>query len=545
MHRTVSRFLPRLTSLAFAACAALAVVPALASAEVIAVNTTEDRPLALGACEGAPGDCTLRDAMNIANFTPGPNTIVLPAGHLQLTVHGSEENEGVTGDLDAIEDTKTTIEGAGARKTVIDATGLEDRVFQVMARASLSLSKLTITGGLAVDRNGGGLLAESESFVRLDEVAVVGNVSSKGGRGGGLGFDAAEAAIHASVIAHNRNSGDGGGIWSVQTELSLVNSTIASNEADTSLYPESPSWGAYGGGMEISGGHLEMRNVTIAGNTIHDGNGGNEGSGAAINGAPATAALVNTLIYGNTGSEVHAPGQCDAVLKSEGHNLEQQPPEFEANIERCFEEGTALIADPRLGPLANNGGETDTMALLGGSPAINAADAAKCPSTDQRGLPRPSLGGCDIGAFEVQPTPSATSVPPSPAPAITAPGISRKGKVEVKRAGNTFLVIPGFSLTCPASDPTCTGTIKARAPKLKIKGAGTSAAKKVPIGKANFSVAPGKTAKLSLKLNAKGAEMLRLLGKVKAQLEITSQAPGGPKATVKATLKLKLPAGGK
>jgi hypothetical protein len=56
--------------------------------------------------------------------------------------------------------------------------------------------------------------------------------------------------------------------------------------------------------------------------------------------------------------------------------------------------------DPRIGPLANNGGPTRTHALLAGSPAIDAASAADCPATDQRGVSRPQGTGCDIGSYE-------------------------------------------------------------------------------------------------------------------------------------------------
>jgi hypothetical protein len=56
--------------------------------------------------------------------------------------------------------------------------------------------------------------------------------------------------------------------------------------------------------------------------------------------------------------------------------------------------------DPKLGPLADNGGPTPTHALIG-SPAIDAADSSSCPSTDQRGAPRPSGLACDIGAYEL------------------------------------------------------------------------------------------------------------------------------------------------
>ena len=61
-----------------------------------------------------------------------------------------------------------------------------------------------------------------------------------------------------------------------------------------------------------------------------------------------------------------------------------------------------LNADPLLGPLQDNGGPTQTHALLPGSPAIEAALLANCPATDQRGVSRPQGAGCDIGAYEAE-----------------------------------------------------------------------------------------------------------------------------------------------
>ena len=61
-----------------------------------------------------------------------------------------------------------------------------------------------------------------------------------------------------------------------------------------------------------------------------------------------------------------------------------------------------VVADAGLGSLADNGGPTLTQALLLGSPALDAADAAACPATDQRGVTRPQGGGCDAGAFELE-----------------------------------------------------------------------------------------------------------------------------------------------
>jgi hypothetical protein len=520
-------------------CAALActvslALPAFAGA-AITVNTTADQAPSASSCQGVPGDCSLRQAISWASEL-SDGTIILPAGYYSLTLSNVEGEDDHSGDLDIPNGSKIQILGAGARSTVIDATGLGERVIDVHPTASLVLSRLTVSGGEAIGDSGGGIYTY-KADLSLDQVAVRGNTATKSGSGGGLYVEESKVSITASLIADNRNSGDGGGIYSEETQLSLLNSTIANNEVNTSLYPENPSWGAYGGGLEAYDGSLTLQNVTVAGNSIRDGNGGGEGEGAGLLVETEKGEILNTIVYGNTATDVKFFAQCapreeSFRLRSAGHNLEQEPP---AGEQRCFETPTDLIGNPLLGPLADNGGETDTFALLTGSAAINAADAGRCPNTDQRGLPRPSLGGCDIGAFEVQP------VPPAPAPLITAPTIGRKGKVVVKKAGKTFLVKPGFSVTCPATDPTCTGTIKVSAPKPKVKSAGTSAAKKVLIGKASFSIAPGKTKKLSLKLNTKGAKMLRLLGKVRGSFVVTSHAGTGPAATAKATLKLKLP----
>jgi hypothetical protein len=58
------------------------------------------------------------------------------------------------------------------------------------------------------------------------------------------------------------------------------------------------------------------------------------------------------------------------------------------------------VATAALSPLAANGGPTLTHALNGGSPAFNAANPARCPATDQRGVARPQGPGCDAGAVE-------------------------------------------------------------------------------------------------------------------------------------------------
>src|SRR5262249_23094313 len=86
-------------------------------------------------------------------------------------------------------------------------------------------------------------------------------------------------------------------------------------------------------------------------------------------------------------------------LTSNGHNIVQvgsNPCVFTPKT------GDQTGVDPKLGPLADNGGGTQTRALLPGSPALDAGNTSGCPAAqDQRGVARPQGPGCDIGAYEV------------------------------------------------------------------------------------------------------------------------------------------------
>jgi hypothetical protein len=103
--------------------------------------------------------------------------------------------------------------------------------------------------------------------------------------------------------------------------------------------------------------------------------------------------LVNTILSSN------APGgNCSGALAEVGHNLSSDSSWAFTNS------GSMNNTDPKLGALAYDGGPTLTMALLPGSPAIDAGDTSLAPTTDQRGFPRPTGAAADIGAFEFMPT---------------------------------------------------------------------------------------------------------------------------------------------
>src|SRR5262249_53100740 len=117
-------------------------------------------------------------------------------------------------------------------------------------------------------------------------------------------------------------------------------------------------------------------------------------SGGGIYQAAGAVFPRNTIIDGNgarNGPDIWGH------ITSQGYNLIGSIRDV-SNLAEC----DILDANPLLGPLQNNGGPTQTIALLPGSPAVDAGDNSSAPATDQRGLPRIVGGIIDIGAFEVQ-----------------------------------------------------------------------------------------------------------------------------------------------
>ncbi len=335
------------------------------------VVTRADDPVPDG-CR--PGDCSLREAIIAANASPGDDAIQLAAVAYVLSVAGRGEDATATGDLDVTDSTGTlAITGAGAAVTIIHAggsTGLADRVFHVLPNTTLRLNSLSVTGGYNDNLSQG--LAGLGAGVLNQGTLVVTNSSVSGNVGGGIASREGSVTIGGSTVSGNSAATNGAGIDFVvdgdQRELRITNSTISGNSAP----------GHAGGGIFITGTGGGPR-VTITNTTISD-NLARTGGGVRNNFGNSALNIRNTIIAGNTPDDV-VGGYLD-----QGNNL--------------------VGGDPRLGPLADNGGSTLTHALLPGSPAIDAGDNAAAPATDQRGVARPQDGDgdgtatVDIGAVE-------------------------------------------------------------------------------------------------------------------------------------------------
>lgn len=389
----------RLATIAAVLCAAFLALTGSALATTFPVTTTDDDS---GACDA---DCSLREAVDAANTNPGPDIITVPAGHYVLT------SQNV---LPLQDD--TTIVGADARSVIVDGGG-QTEVFD-NENGTSTISHLTITGGSNPDQGGG---VFNDATLTLDDVAVVGNTATNtdpanfGAQGGGI-FNNSQLTLNHVLIANNTaqggssksTGGQGGGIFA-NDQTDLTNVTISGNQAAPAAGAQFPD--GQGGGI-FANSPTTLHNVTITNNSA---------SGAADNAAGGVelndhVTFLNTIVAGNTRDG--AESDClvldpFGVVVDSGHNL--------TGDASCQLTGAGDLqnTNPLLGGLANNGGGTDTHALLPGSPAINAADASQCPADDQRSLPRPALGGCDIGAFEVQALPPAPAPPAPPAAADT------------------------------------------------------------------------------------------------------------------------------
>ena len=202
-------------------------------------------------------------------------------------------------------------------------------------------------------------------------------------------------------------NGTGGGIYMAGGTLTINSSTIADNEAIGGSTAGVGPYGGYagngqGGGLYIAGGTVSINNSTFADNQAIGGAGpltapGTGYGGGIYNAAgPSALQMHDTIVADNTADV--AP-DLDGSVASQGYNLIGNTTGGSG-----FAASDLLNVNPQLGPLQDNGGPTQTMALLAGSPAINAGDNTGAPDYDQRGPGYPRIVGgiIDIGAFEVQ-----------------------------------------------------------------------------------------------------------------------------------------------
>jgi predicted outer membrane repeat protein len=386
----------------------------------IVVTSTGDGAGTLSVVGGVVYDTTLRGALA---YIGSGGTITFQAG--------------VTGTLPLTDGELSiarpvTIQGPGAGVLTIDAHNAS-RIFDIVSLTPglVNISGLTLTGGNTSRASGnlaGGAILSDVATLNLSDMVITGNHSAD--VGGGV-VNHGSLTILNSTLSFNTADVDGGGVYfASSSELTIQDSTFSYNTGRSggagyfaggtqtitgSTFDHNQAF--FGGAIFSTTGSLVMQDSTVARNAS-SGNGGGvllfdgtaviqdstiagntaSGTGGGINNSAATVSLTNSIVAGNSaGNDNDVAGPVTA-----NYNLIQDT----TGATFLAGSGNNITGrDPLLGALQDNGGPTQTMALLPGSPASDAGSNALIPpgvTTDQRGAGFARILGpaVDIGAFE-------------------------------------------------------------------------------------------------------------------------------------------------
>ena len=516
--------------------------PAIVFPILYVVDSTGDgdnAPLNSTGCDDGTGHCTLRAAIEAANFHSGvADTIHF---NIPTTDPGYNGTSWIINLGTALPDVSdpVTITGLGADKLVVQRnSSTQFRIFNVNTTGTVNISGLTIAGGFAPSNTVGGGIQNVNATLNFTNITITNNSAVQGGgidnqgtmtiansmisgnsgsssqagggiynsgtmtianstisgnsapsgEGGGIfnsfgGSGNGTATISNSTITNNTAHSSGGGIDNLGSTVTVTNSTITNNSAQigtgggifgganvtnstisgnsavqggginatgivnvmsSTISGNTGSSSQAGGGIYNSGGTLTVTNSTISGNTSPSGDGGGIFNAFGLNSA-GTATITNSTITNNTahgngggidnqfGSTFTVKSSIMALntaagsgpdafstFTSSGFNLIGKTDGSTGFTAATDQTGTiASPLDPKLDPggLKYNGGPTQTIALLFGSPAIDKGTSVGLTgtlTTDQRGtgfprtfddpgVPNASGGdGTDIGAYEFQ-----------------------------------------------------------------------------------------------------------------------------------------------
>ena len=332
------------------------------------------------------------------------------------------------------------------------------------------LNKVTVTNNNTAtapttgDSGEGGGINVSQGTMTMTDSRVTNNHTGdaperSSGRGGGI-FNSGTLTIRNSLISDNStgnnsfgSNNNGGGIASFSS-LTLINTTVSGNSTGTET-------GGIGGGVFVFNS-ATLINCTVTGNITP----GDHANG--VGGFGSVITLANTIVAGNGDSpndkDLENTLFSEPTFVSLGHNLIGNADGVSAFNGVGDQIGTtAAPLNPHLGPLADNGGLTQTHALLSNSTALDTGsnDLAKDPTnpleTDQRGAGRiadsldpDALAVVDIGAFEFHQTlediPNKTTNEDTPLTVAFALGDNGPGATSVTATSNNQVVVPDANL---------------------------------------------------------------------------------------------------
>jgi len=394
------------------------------------VNSTVDADD--GSCGGI--NCTLREAINLAtsgdtiNFDSSilPGTIIIDDTLGELTI-----------------DKDLTIRNTSKTKSMTISGNDLSRIFHVEYHDSLTLNNLILTQGTSYgnaiwneqgyvtvencrfEENGStsastGPIYNDQGTMEINRSVFFDNAATQGGAIKNYGI----LTITNSTFEDNTAVNYGGAIYNTlgsasNMELTIENSTFTGNTATNydggAIYTESHGGvnvtnstffnntaGGEGGAIFQDSANQGDEYLSIIHSTLSENNAPSATFGAGVV-SFGYLKIVNSILVNSAGGD-----DCYWNLGGSGIFIRNL---ILANAPGDVGCGTPyLTSGPMLDSLADNGGFTETMALLSGSPAIDEGHADHCPPTDQRGLPRPQGGGCDLGAYELDSYPTVLSI---------------------------------------------------------------------------------------------------------------------------------------
>ncbi len=407
----VAAALSVLTGGAMVAIAVAGVPSAGASPAPTSVTLDATPGASPSACTPPTAECGLQQVLGVAlggAYSGDAVTIDLAPGAYRLA---SEV-------LDVSPLASLTLHGAGSPVTTIsDSAGALD-----ITGGSVTVSDATLIGapGTAAIDNGGTLSATDDVFSE--------DAASCGG---------------TEIL-------NSGGLLAADDTFSSGRCAVSSIENSGSLEASDDTFANDGTGSAIANtsGTVAVANSTISADSA--------ASGASLANHGGTVSLAATVVA-NRG----AGDACSGPFVDEGYNV--------ASDSSCgFGPSDGVVST--MGPLADNGGPTETMALLAGSPALGLVEStALCSATDQRGGVRPPTG-CDSGAFQTVIGTTTIVLPPLAAVAgqtlsVTVDVASDGPGLGVPTGTVSITDGSGAPATCPL-DPSGTATCSITAPQV-------------------------------------------------------------------------------
>lgn len=318
-----------------------------------------------------------------------------------------------------------------------DNSGCGGAIYVTGAGATLNVVKSNLNNNTATNGEGGAI-AVLNGTVKVIRSTLSNNTAKKGG---GIGNLKGKVTVSYSTVSNNNGSEQGGAFFANEAPSTVIEGTTIDGNTSTR-----------GGVMMTSGADANSNQVTIRNSTLSNNQATDTNTPGALDMNEVTLVITNSTLAQNKGQNPGAirinenttvatirystiafnestasPKLIGGIQKRSGtSSLSLQGVIIASNTDRnCGPDGISLnnvsnnlqfsdatCADlqeqnPNITFLQSDGGDTQTIPVSAGSPAVN-ANGTNCPTTDQRGYLR-NDGSCDIGAYELN-----ASAPPAP-----------------------------------------------------------------------------------------------------------------------------------